>query len=252
MKKMKMTPLKGIALLLLLVTSLGVMAGCNKNDGILEVPPEEEYSYINPDETKAETDAGFVIDGILDEEAYKKNNWLYLHNDDGGNNVNIAMTSHFGQKGIYFVFDVTESVPIYVNLERASYMNSCIEMYLSAPHVTSMRENDVFEIDLLPTGDMLFKRSNGRDGYSNVATIDDIMACLGTTTKGGAVNTADCYGYCMELFIPWDYLRWLKMDVEAIRNGYVYVNPAHITCKVREEFFSSSISITSITCLSIR
>ena len=66
MKKMKMTPLKGIALLLLLVTSLGVMAGCNKNDGILEVPPEEEYSYINPDETKAETDAGFVIDGILD------------------------------------------------------------------------------------------------------------------------------------------------------------------------------------------
>ena len=229
MKKMKMTPLKGIALLLLLVTSLGVMAGCNKNDGILEVPPEEEYSYINPDETKAETDAGFVIDGILDEEAYKKNNWLYLHNDDGGNNVNIAMTSHFGQKGIYFVFDVTESVPIYVNLERASYMNSCIEIYLSAPHVTSMRENDVFEIDLLPTGDMLFKRSNGRDGYSNVATTDDIMACLGTTTKGGAVNTADCYGYCMELFIPWDYLRWLKMDVEAIQNGYVYVNPAHIT-----------------------
>ena len=229
MKKMKMTPLKGIALLLLLVTSLGVMAGCNKNDGILEVPPEEEYSYINPDETKAETDAGFVIDGILDEEAYKKNNWLYLHNDDGGNNVNIAMTSHFGQKGMYFVFDVTESVPIYVNLERASYMNSCIEVYLSAPHVTSMRENDVFEIDLLPTGDMLFKRSNGRDGYSNVATTDDVMACLGTTTKGGAVNTADCYGYCMELFIPWDYLRWLKMDVEAIQNGYVYVNPAHIT-----------------------
>ena len=55
MKKMKMTPLKGIALLLLLVTSLGVMAGCNKNDVILEVPPEEEYSYINPNETKAET-----------------------------------------------------------------------------------------------------------------------------------------------------------------------------------------------------
>ena len=229
MEKTKMTLLKGIVLLLLLVTFLGGMAGCNKNDGILEVPPEEEYSYINPDETKAETDAGFVIDGILDEEAYKKNNWLYLNNDDGGNHVNIAMTSHFGQKGMYFVFDVTESVPIYVNLERASYMNSCIEIYLSAPHVTSMRENDVFEIDLLPTGDMLFKRSNGRDGYSNVATTDDIMACLGTTTKGGAVNTADCYGYCMELFIPWDYLRWLKMDVEAIQNGYVYVNPAHIT-----------------------
>ena len=229
MKQTKMTPLKGIVLLLLLVTVLGIAAGCNKTGSITEVPSEEEYSYINPDEAKAETDAGFVIDGILDEEAYQKNNWLYLHNDDGGNDVNIAMTSHFGEKGIYFVFDVTESVPIYVNLERPSYMNSCIEIYLSAPHVTSMRENDVFEIDLLPTGDMLFKRSNGRDGYSNVATTNDIMACLGTATKGGAVNTADCYGYSMELFIPWDYLKWLKMDVEAIQNGYVYINPAHIT-----------------------
>ena len=138
MKITKMTPLKGIVLLLALVTFLGCLAGCGKNGGILEVPAEEAYSYINPDETKAETDAGIVIDGILDEEAYKNNNWLYLHNDDGGNNVNIAMTSYYGQKGMYFVFDVTESVPIYVNLDRASYMNSCIEMYLSAPYVKSI------------------------------------------------------------------------------------------------------------------
>ena len=98
MKKTKMTPLKGIVLLLLLLTFLGVMAGCKKTADILEVPSEADYSYINPDETKAQTDDGFVIDGVLDEQAYKNNHWLYLHNDDGGNNVNIAMTSHFGQK----------------------------------------------------------------------------------------------------------------------------------------------------------
>ena len=62
MKMLKVTGMFGkvllLVLLLLLVTFLGGMAGCNKTDGILEVPPEEEYSYINPDETKAETDAG--------------------------------------------------------------------------------------------------------------------------------------------------------------------------------------------------
>ena len=207
-----------------------VLAGCVQEGKINKVPAEKEYTYVNPDKTKAETDAGIKIDGILDEEAYKNNNWLYLHNEDGGNKVDIAMTSYFGEKGVYFVYDVTESVPIYVNLDRPSYMNSCIEMYLALPHVTSMQQDDVFEIDLMPTGDMLFKRSNGkRDGYTNVTTTNDIMAVLGTTTKGGEVNTADCYGYCMELFIPWDYMQWLDMDVESVKNGFVYINPAHIT-----------------------
>ena len=212
-----------VVLLMLALFAL-VLAGCVQKDvKVNEVPAEKEYTYVNPDKTKAETDAGIKIDGILDEEAYKNNNWLYLHNEDGGNKVDIAMTSYFGEKGMYFVYDVTESVPIYVNLDRASYMNSCIEMYLAHPRMPSAQDNGFFEIDLLPTGDMIFKKANGKYGYENVATTDDIMAVLGATTKGGEVNTEDCYGYCMELFIPWDYLQWLKMDVEAIRNGYVYV-----------------------------
>ena len=228
MKTMKRKSLCTVLLMLALLAV--VLAGCVQEGKINKVPAEKEYTYVNPDKTKAETDAGIKIDGILDEEAYKNNNWLYLHNEDGGNKVDIAMTSYFGEKGVYFVYDVTESVPIYVNLDRPSYMNSCIEMYLALPHVTSMQQDDVFEIDLMPTGDMLFKRSNGkRDGYTNVTTTNDIMAVLGTTTKGGEVNTADCYGYCMELFIPWDYMQWLDMDVESVKNGFVYINPAHIT-----------------------
>ena len=216
--------------LLMLALFAVVLAGCVQKDvKVNEVPAEKEYTYINPDETKAETDAGIVIDGVLDEEAYKNNNWLYLHNEDGGNKVDIAMTSYFGEKGMYFVYDVTESVPIYVNLDRASYMNSCIEMYLAHPRMPSAQDNGFFEIDLLPTGDMIFKKANGKYGYENVATTDDIMAVLGATTKGGEVNTEDCYGYCMELFIPWDYLQWLEMDVAAMKDGFVYVSPAHIT-----------------------
>ena len=196
---------------------------------IEKIPSGEEYVYVNPDETKAKTDEGMKIDGVLDEAVYGEKKWLHLSNDDGGNHVNIAMTSHFGEQGMYFVFDVTESVPIYVNLDRAPYMNSCIELYLAPPYIQGATDNSLFEIDLLPTGDLTFKKSNGKYGYENVATTDDIMACLGATTKGGEVNTAECYGYALELFIPWEYMQWLGVDTDAMKSGFVFINPAHIT-----------------------
>lgn len=194
-----------------------------------EVPPETVYRYVNPDETKAQADAGIIIDGVLDEAVYQNNQWLYLQNDDGGNHVDIAMTSYYGQKGMYFVYDVTESVPIYVNLERPSYLNSCIEMYFAPSTVTGTGQNSMFEVDLMPTGDMVFKKSNGKGSYVDVATTNDIMAHLGATTKGGPVNSESCYGYCLELFIPWEYMQWNGLDAEAMKQSFVYVNPAHIT-----------------------
>ena len=227
MNRYKSMGLKG--LLLILVLTVVLLAGCSGQTTITELPPEDNYTFDNSDVSKAQPDAGIVIDGVLDEAVYQENNWLYLHNEDGGNKVNIAMTSHYGEKGMYFVFDVTESVPIYVNPDRASYMNSCIELYLAPSYVSSVQANSILEIDLLPTGDMHFKKSNGAYGYTNVITTYEKMAVMGATTKGGPVNTEDCYGYNMELFIPWDYLQWLEMDVAAMKDGFVYVSPAHIT-----------------------
>ena len=159
-KTNKMTP-KAIVLVLALAIFVGIFAvGCSTDSdsgGIQEIPAQDNYTYVNPDETLAETDAGFVIDGVLNEEAYRNNNWLYLSNKEGGADVEIAMTSYFGEKGMYFVYDVTEGNPIYVNLDRASYLNSCVEMYLAPSTVNNMKGNSVFEIDLLPTGDMTFK-----------------------------------------------------------------------------------------------
>jgi hypothetical protein len=230
--KLKITALKIMLLMLALVLTL---IGCSTELTIQEVPAEDNYTYVNPEEVKAESDPNIVIDGVLDEDAYKNSNWLYLYNNDGGNNVSIAMTSWYGQKGMYFVFDVTESVPIYVNPDRPSYMNSCIELYLTPSYVSSMQDNGVFEIDLMPTGDMLFKRGNGKItsdgniGYGNVASSNDIMARLAATPKGGAINSESCRGYCLEFFIPWDYMEWLGVDTATIKDGFVYINPAHIT-----------------------
>lgn len=229
-KPSKLTTKKVIIILVSIFAICGIALGAlvfARNAS--RVASTEDYGYVNPDETQAETDEGFKIDGVLDEAQYQNNKWLYLHNTEGGADVDIAMTSYYGEKGMYFVYDVTERTPIYVNTDRASYLNSCIEMYLAPSSVTALNGNSVFEIDLLPTGDMTFKKSNGKGGYVNVATTDDKMAVLGATTKGGEVNTEECTGYNLELFIPWDYMDKLGMDVDAMKENYTYVNPAHIT-----------------------
>ena len=72
-----MKQIKSIALmrwLPLLILAMLFLTGCRSEKGeVIEVPSTDSYSYINPDETKAETDAGIVIDGVLEEEAYKNN-----------------------------------------------------------------------------------------------------------------------------------------------------------------------------------
>ena len=76
--------------------------------------------------------------------------------------------------------------------------------------------------------DIFFKMTNGRWGYVDAKTTNDKMARLGATTKGGAINTDECYGYVLELFIPWDYLEWLGVDVAKMQD-HALVNIAHIT-----------------------
>ena len=231
MKKMNTTISKRVLLVLALATLVISLVGCKSIlnlGGVTEVPADKEYTFTNPEPELAKTDEGFKIDGIADEEAYKNANWLYLNNNGEGNNVNIALTSHFGQQGMYFVFDVTESFPIYVNPDRSTVLNSGIEMYLAPAGTKNDRENNFFEIDLQPTGNMAFKMTNGRWGYVDAKTTNDKMARLGATTKGGEINTTECYGYVLELFIPWDYMEWLGVDVEKMKD-HALVNIAHIT-----------------------
>ena len=111
MKKMNIIS-KRVVLVLTLAILVTSLVGCAFNLGVKEVPADKEYTFTNPEPQLAKTDAGFKIDGIADEEAYKNANWLYLSNNGEGNNVNIAVTTNFGEQGMYFVFDVTESFPI--------------------------------------------------------------------------------------------------------------------------------------------
>lgn len=229
MKKLQWKSPKYLLLIAVIALAIAVFAACSPKESIIKVPATEEYTFSNPEPNKAEADAGMKIDGVLDEAVYSEKKWLHLAQNEGGNAVTIDVTSHFGEAGMYFAFDVTESFPIYVNPDRASTLNSGIELYLGAPHVQNVKDTAFFEIDLLPTGDMRFKKSDGKYGYINVATTNDIMACLGATTKGGEVNTTDCNGYVLELYIPWEYMERLGLDAAAMKDNFVLINVAHIT-----------------------
>jgi len=193
------------------------------------IPPKADYTFTNPEKIKAQPDDGFVIDGVLDEEQYQNCQWLKLQNTQGGAGVDLAMTSFYGENGMYIVYDISESATIYVNPTRPTYLNSCVEMYLATSNASSMNSNEIFEIDMLPTGDLSVRQRTGKDNWVNCASTNDIMAHLGATTKGGLVNTEECTGYNLELFIPWAFLDKVGINAAAMQNSFFYINPVHIT-----------------------
>ncbi len=219
-----------IIALLSVFTATAMCAGCEAAKKITEVSTDEKYGYQNPDVVYAQPDEGFTIDGKADEEAYKNAKWVQLNNQNGNDTVDLAMTSYFGEKGMYFIYDVTESTPIYVNHDRASYINSGIEMYFAPQGVASMSNDHIYEIDLEADGTLTFKKSAGVAGsWTDVRTTNDIMARLASQPKGGEINSGECYGYTLEFFMPWDYIEYLGMTPETMKEEYVSVNPVHIT-----------------------
>ena len=215
------------AALVLAITAITTWAFVSRDAKI--VPADEAYGYVNPEKVKAEPDEGFVIDGVLDEPQYANCKWLKLRNSQGDSGVDLAMTSYYGENGMYILYDITEDGIIYVNPNRATYLNSCVEMYFASSNASNMDSNELFEIDMLPTGTLSVRQRTGKENWVNVASTDDVMARLGATTKGGPVNTEGCNGYYLELFMPWAYLEKLGVNITDKSQDYFYINPAHIT-----------------------
>lgn len=207
------------------VSSMGAvatLAACNDKD--VGYTPDYDRSVGDIHELDPE----IKLDGNLDDEIYKDRRWLEVNKEHGGETANMRMTSWFGEQGVYLAFDVTESCNIYVNHKRASYLNSGIEMYLAPEGTTSIETQNSFEVDLEADGTLTFKRRL-KGGWDSFATTSDIMAQLRTQTKGGEVNTAECFGYTHELFIPYDYMRFLGMLGEDEKPNELYVNPVLIS-----------------------
>ncbi len=169
---------------------------------------ESEYVYAAAAENLPEYDTDlFNIDGKLDEEIYSRLRWWDESYSEGDvqEPVRVRATSYLGKNGVYFIFDVTDD-KVYVDMMRSSYNNSAMTVYVAAEGTHALKDN-VWEIDILPNNYISARRYTGGYYYASVRAKGwENQPFVCTTTKGGDINTADCKGYIMESYFPYNYL----------------------------------------------
>ncbi len=205
------------------------------------------YTFDNSENhPHAEYDAGMKIDGKFEEAKWTEVEWL--HGEDKPNSAQSAtidFTGYVGEKGIFFGAKVEETgTNIWVNPERGSWTNSCLELYVG-PAGQENNRSKTFEFDIQAdgtTGNMRLM-----DPERDLKTTWDIMPVIAAQQIGGKVNTPECTGYNIECFVPWAYLELGGWDVEDPENLKIGINPVHIfSLKFDGEDVSEKVTETRI------
>ncbi len=205
------------------------------------------YTFDNSENhPHAEYDAGMKIDGKFEEAKWTEVEWL--HGEDKPNSAQSAkidFTGYVGEKGIFFGAKVEETgTNIWVNPERGSWTNSCLELYVG-PAGQANNRSKTFEFDIQAdgtTGNMRLM-----DPERDLKTTWDIMPVIAAQQIGGKVNTPECTGYNIECFVPWAYLELGGWDVSEPEKLKVGINPVHIfSLKFDGEDVSEKVTETRI------
>lgn len=195
------------------IFGLGIVA-CDK--GGYKFP---DYTYTNPDRTETpDLDEGIVLDGDVGEEFWS-GRW-FSSSLEGQDNITLAMTSRIGDKGVYFAFEV-EDDSVYATEERDAFKNSGIELYVSTSDGGDTLNNatSAFEIDV--NANAMTRISKWTSRTASYTGWPAKFYCA-VKTQGGAVNTGECEGYTIEMFLP-----YLMLGLEE-KPEFLYVNPTLI------------------------
>lgn len=201
-----------IIVLLVLVMSLSIFAcagGGNHNGGSGDYK-FDDYTDFTGDDTspKLELDEGMTLDGKLDETAWAEaDNTLTATSPHSTEEEPLVMnvTTHFGEKALYFAFDVTDNT-IFVNTGRRQSRNTGVELYLSSIDNFTFG-NGAISVRVTPDG-----RGGGLIGYY----VPSGNAWSETTAKGkyaaatyidGEINSRNgAKGYTVELALSYDLI----------------------------------------------
>ena len=195
-------------------------------------PPDEEYTFEDgrPDGDLAEPDAGFKVDGVLDEAAYNNIQWLegpvlrpYYTSDGQGvyydydiiqekseSAGQVKMGTYYGENGVYIAYSYKEQAGkvCYVNPSRKSYRNSGVELHIGVPSsVTMTGDETVSRLTVNANGALTVAKTQGSTWMAPFGTEDsENMPYVGLTGNGTRTDeNADRTEYTFELFIPWGY-----------------------------------------------
>ena len=201
-----------IIVLLVLVMSLSIFAcagGGNHNGGSGDYK-FDDYTDFTGDDTspKLELDEGMTLDGKLDETAWAEaDNTLTATSSHSTEEEPLVMnvTTHFGEKALYFAFDVTDNT-IFVNTGRRQSRNTGVELYLSSIDNFTFG-NGAISVRVTPDG-----KGGGLIGYY----VPSGNAWSETTAKGkyaaatyidGEINSRNgAKGYTVELALSYDLI----------------------------------------------
>ncbi len=208
---------------------------------------EVAYTYEAASDNLPEYDTDlFNIDGKLDEDIYKKLRWWEEEYSEGDmqDAVKVRATSYLGENGVYFILDVDDD-NVNVDMKRASYNNSSITVYAAEEGIHTLEDN-VWEIDLLPTDYINAKRYLGGYYYGTVrANGYENQPFVRSTTKGGAVNTPECKGYIMESYFPYGFLFKEGEKPENINLNFALQRSYSLEADARDVYYNFGQNVMS-------
>lgn len=192
---------KRYLLIAILVLGLILSVGCMSidfsfNDYKPEFPEHRPKELVK--------DEGFEIDGVLNEEI-----WATLDNEiraQYSEDVYLTSKSYQGEKGVYFGITVKDFA-IYYNPDRSISRNSSVEVYLSTFGKMKMDEYCV-NLRVCPTDNEggIYFESWIEDPIDPANMVKWYFEWEAAVTVQGIINTSECEGFTVEIFVPWSTL----------------------------------------------
>lgn len=218
------------------VTTFSTLAACSSETVYVYktriIADPNPYTFDNNDNREhAEYDSYMKIDGKIDEEKWSQVRWLYGEDKPNSvQNATIEFTGFVGEKGVFVAGKVEETGSnIWVNPDRGSWTNSCLEIYMGPVGQQTDDYCLTFEFDIQAdgtTGNM--RLAPDKPNEKDIHTTWDKMPVIAAQQIGGNVNTPECTGYTVEGFFPWAYLEMGGWDVSEKQDMKIGIDPVHI------------------------
>lgn len=205
---------------------------CACSDTLEIVPDDNPYTFVNKGHATPETDADMTIDGKFDEQRWNGSRWLEVRDRPNAQMyADFSFTSSYGENGIYFGVKVREyGTKIYCNPDRASSINSSIELY-AAPiksDGTSAR-NQVLQFNFQADGSVanwVNTSESGAAKWLSKVTVWEKMPVSAVTYIGGELNKG-ATGYYIEAYVPFDFFEFCGWDMSEPDSLVMGIDPAH-------------------------
>ena len=196
MKEKRKKTIIALSILMTACLAAGTLAACGGGKGGKPVDPFDESGFgggVKPDYNAAlETDAGYTIDGNLDETAWNDSLPLTYGFGDG---VEVSVKTLFGEKGVYIGVHV-DDYKIYGNDARDKFYNSSIELYMDRTGAERSARTMEYFHDVIGQTQRLVSATEG--------WLQSYKPIFGSVKVDGEINSGSAEGATWEVFVRWD------------------------------------------------